>query len=63
MDAIVCATRNAAQVLGDAKNRGTLEAEKRADFLILSADPLANISNTTHLVAVYHGGKRIVPAF
>ena len=39
MEAIQCATRNAADVLGDLKNRGTLEPGKRADFLILDADP------------------------
>ena len=63
MDAIVCATRNAAEVLGDGKNRGTLEPGKRADFLVLAASPLDDIHNTTRLLAVYHGGKRIEPAF
>jgi imidazolonepropionase-like amidohydrolase len=50
-EAIQCATRNAAEVLGDLKNRGTLEPGKRADFLILNADPLVDIRNTTSLVA------------
>ena len=63
MEAIQCATRNAAEVLGELKNRGTLEAGKRADFLILDADPLADIRNTTRLASVYHGGKRIEPMF
>ena len=63
MDAIVCATRNAAEVLGDEKNRGTLQPGKRADFLILSANPLDDIRNTLRLVAIYHGGRRIAPAF
>jgi imidazolonepropionase-like amidohydrolase len=63
MDAIVCATRNAAEVLGDSKNRGTLEAGKRADFIVLAANPLEDIQNTTRLVAIYHGGKRIEPFF
>ena len=63
MDAIVGATGNAAKLLGDIKNRGTLAPGKRADFLILSANPLDDIRNTTHLVAIYHGGKRIEPAF
>ena len=63
MDAIVCATRNAAEVLGDIKDRGTLEAGKRADFLLLAANPLDDIGNTTRLIAIYHGGMRIEPAF
>jgi imidazolonepropionase-like amidohydrolase len=63
MEAIQCATRNAADVLGDLKNRGTLEPGKRADFFILDADPLAEIRNTARLAAVYHGGKRIEPMF
>jgi imidazolonepropionase-like amidohydrolase len=63
MEAIQCATRNAADVLGDLKNRGTLEPGKRADFLILDADLLADIPNTTRLAAVYRGGKRVEPKF
>jgi imidazolonepropionase-like amidohydrolase len=59
--AIQCATRNAAEVLGDLENRGTLEPGKRADFLVLNANPLADIRNTTRLAAVYHAGRRIEP--
>ena len=61
--ALQCATRNAAQVLGDAQNRGTLEPGKLADLVVLDADPLADIHNTTRLAAIYHGGKRIAPAY
>jgi imidazolonepropionase-like amidohydrolase len=63
MEAIACATRNAAEVIGDEKDRGTLEPGKRADFLVLGANPLEDIGNTARLVAVYHGGRRIEPAF
>jgi len=62
-EAIVCATRNAAEVLGDAQNRGTLEPGKRADFLLLTASPLDDIRNTTKLASIYHGGARVEPAF
>ncbi|MBV9658226.1 MAG: amidohydrolase family protein [Verrucomicrobia bacterium] len=61
MDAIVCATRNAAQVIGVGADRGTLEPGKRADFLVLAANPLDDIRNTTKLVAIYHTGKKIEP--
>ena len=51
------ATRDAArcQKLNDV---GTLEANKWADFVVLDADPLANISNTRKISAVYIAGNR-----
>lgn len=63
MQAITCATHNAAELEHDLENRGTLEVGKRADFLILAANPLDDIVNTTKLVAIYHGGARIEPAY
>jgi imidazolonepropionase-like amidohydrolase len=63
MDAIVCATRNAAQVLGESATRGTLAPGQEADFLVLAGNPLGDIRNTTRLDAIYHRGHRIEPAF
>lgn len=40
-----------------------LEPGKRADFLVRIANPLEDIRNTTKLAAIYHGGRRISPAF
>ena len=60
MEAIVAATRNSAAVL-QASDRGTLEPGKRADFLVLAADPTVDIRNTRQLVAVWHGGREIQP--
>jgi len=61
LEAIVCATRTAAETIGDAEHRGTLVAGKRADFLILQANPLDYIHNTTKIEAVWHGGRRVSP--
>jgi imidazolonepropionase-like amidohydrolase len=58
MDALVCATRTSAEVIG-ATDRGTLEAGNVADFIILDGDPLADIRNTTRIEAVYHNGNRV----
>lgn len=64
MEAIVCATHNAAAVLqGPGTDRGTLEPGKRADFIVLAGNPLEDIRNTTKLVAIYHNGVRVEPAF
>jgi imidazolonepropionase-like amidohydrolase len=60
MDAIVAATKTSAGVVG-ATDRGTLEAGKRADFLVLAANPLDDIRNTTKLVAIYHGDNAVKP--
>jgi imidazolonepropionase-like amidohydrolase len=60
MDAIVAATQKSAALI-KASDRGTLEAGKRADFLVLAADPTADIRNTRQLVSVWHGGREIEP--
>ena len=58
VDAIVCATKNSAELIG-VSDRGTLEAGKKADFLVLSGDPSDDIRNTTHIDMIYHDGKRV----
>jgi imidazolonepropionase-like amidohydrolase len=60
MQAIVAATQKSAALI-KASDRGTLEAGKRADFLVLAADPTADIRNTRQLVTVWHGGREIQP--
>ena len=59
MDALVAATVHSAKVIGQENERGTLTPGKRADFLVLDANPLDDIRNTTRLSAVWHGGKRV----
>jgi imidazolonepropionase-like amidohydrolase len=61
MQAIVAATRTNADILGGAKEFGTLQAGMRADFLVLDGNPLQDIHNTEKLSAVWQSGK-IVPS-
>jgi imidazolonepropionase-like amidohydrolase len=58
LEAIVCATKNSAEVIG-ASDRGTLEPGKKADFLVLNANPLDDIRNTRQIDGIYHDGKRV----
>ncbi len=60
MQAITVATRNSAMLLG-AKDRGTIAKGKRADLLVLAANPLDNIGNTKTLVTIYHNGREVAP--
>jgi len=57
LDVISMATRNAAIALGQLHERGTLEIGKRADFLVLEADPVADISNAGRISFVVIGGR------
>jgi imidazolonepropionase-like amidohydrolase len=59
MEAIVAATRDAAIALGKDKEIGTIEKGKFADFLVLEADPLADIQNTLKVHGVLRQGKII----
>ena len=43
------------------KDRGTLKKGKRADLIVLAANPLDNIGNTKTLVKIYHDGREITP--
>ncbi len=57
--AIVAATRNGAMASRGLEAFGTLEVGKRADVLILDADPLADITNIRRLHAIYRDGRLI----
>jgi imidazolonepropionase-like amidohydrolase len=59
MQAIVAATRTNAEILGGAKQFGTLQAGRRAEFLVLDANPLDDIHNTEKLSAVWQAGKTV----
>jgi imidazolonepropionase-like amidohydrolase len=58
LEVIRAATSTAARSIGAEKDRGSLSAGKRADFLVLSADPLADVKNVRAIEAVYKAGLR-----
>jgi imidazolonepropionase-like amidohydrolase len=58
MQAIEAGTKNAAEFLHIA-DAGTLQAGKSADFIVLDANPLDDITNTRKIDAVYLYGKKI----
>ena len=59
MQAIVAATATNAEILGGAKQFGTLQAGRAAEFLVLDANPLDDIHNTEKLSAVWQAGKTV----
>jgi len=56
MEAIEAATRRAAELIGATDEFGTIEPGKRADLLILAANPLEDIRNTRTLEIVVTEG-------
>lgn len=57
LEAIRIGTLNAAIFLGRERDMGSVEPGKLADLVLLSADPLENISNTQEIDMVIKGGK------
>jgi len=57
--ALLAATRNAAQALHIDRDTGMLEAGKRADLLMLDADPLQNILNTRKIRQIWIAGREV----
>jgi imidazolonepropionase-like amidohydrolase len=56
---LAAATRDAARCMKLDRDLGTLEAGKWADFVVLDADPLADIANTKKISDVYIAGNRV----
>ena len=57
---LASATRDAARCMKLDEELGTLEPNKWADFVVLDADPLVDISNVRKISAVYVAGTPVV---
>jgi imidazolonepropionase-like amidohydrolase len=58
-DIIQVATSNAARALNIADTHGTVKPGKKADFIILSASPEANIQNISSIESVWKDGQKV----
>ena len=56
-EALATGTRNVAAHFGTLERAGTVETGKRADLLLLDANPLQQIANTTRIAGVMLGGR------
>lgn len=59
LQALRAATLNPARYLGAADSMGTVAAGRVADLVLLDANPLEDIRNTTRIFAVVHAGRLI----
>jgi imidazolonepropionase-like amidohydrolase len=57
--AIVAATRSGAIAARTVDDSGTIQAGKRADLLLLDADPLADIHNIRKISSIYVRGRAV----
>ena len=58
-EAIVAATSTSAEFLGVAEDVGTIATGHSADFIVLDANPLDDITNTRQIDSVYLRGDAV----
>ena len=56
MEALLSATRNAADLLGASDRLGSIQAERFADIIAVAGDPLSDISEMGRVTFVMKGG-------
>ena len=61
MEIITAATKNAAYVCGLEDETGTIEAGKRADFFVVSGNPLSDFEVLSNVVIVVREGYLTLP--
>jgi imidazolonepropionase-like amidohydrolase len=59
LQALQTATLNPARFLGREGTQGTIDVGKRADLVLLDANPLADIRNVAHIETVVVRGKPV----
>jgi imidazolonepropionase-like amidohydrolase len=57
MDAILAATRNAAELIGDSKDIGSVQAGRYADIVAVDGDPLSDVGAFERVLFVMKGGE------
>lgn len=61
LEVLSIATKNGAEALEILNETGTVEAGKRADLVILNADPILSISNTREIESIFLAGTQYEP--
>ena len=59
MQVLVAATSGAARVMKLEQQLGAIQPGKRADLLVLNANPLSDIRNTRQIHSVWIAGRRL----
>lgn len=56
-EALVAGTRSPAEYFGEAADWGTVQPGRRADLVLLDANPLQNVANASRIAGVMMGGR------